>query len=88
MNLEVKKYLSRIGQKGGRKSRRTLTSEQALKMVKVRQAKKAFQLSYHRCFWSFDPNYKIQEKDLLWVADQLMKNGDRKLWMIGIQLCR
>jgi len=88
MNSEIKKYLSSIGKKGGLKSRRILTREQASEMVKVRQAKKYFKLYYNRCFWSFSPDYKVQKKDIRWVAEQLMKNGDRTLWEIGTKLCR
>jgi hypothetical protein len=36
----VSKYLSEIGRKGGKKSHRTLTPEQARKMVAAREAKK------------------------------------------------
>jgi hypothetical protein len=36
----VKKYLASIGSVGGKKSRRTLTPEQARAMVKVREAKR------------------------------------------------
>jgi len=37
---EIKKYLAKIGAKGGKTSRRTLTPEQARKMVEAREAKK------------------------------------------------
>jgi hypothetical protein len=36
----VRKYLAKIGAKGGKKSRRELTPEQARKMVEAREAKK------------------------------------------------
>lgn len=36
----VKEYLSKIGKKGGAKSRRTLTTEQAKAMVKARELKR------------------------------------------------
>jgi len=36
----VTEYLSKIGRKGGQKSRRTLTPEQAREMVRAREAKK------------------------------------------------
>jgi general stress protein YciG len=36
----IKKYLAEIGRKGGQKSRRALTPEQARKMVEAREAKK------------------------------------------------
>ena len=40
MNKEVKKYLSKIGRKGGKKSKRILTPEQAKEMVRIREEKK------------------------------------------------
>lgn len=39
-NEEVRAYLARIGSKGGKVSRRTLTPEQARSMVKAREAKR------------------------------------------------
>ncbi len=36
----IKKYLAEIGKKGGKKSKRTLTPEQAKKMVEIREAKR------------------------------------------------
>jgi len=36
----VRKFLSEIGRKGGKKSKRTLTSEQARKMVEAREKKR------------------------------------------------
>jgi hypothetical protein len=40
MNKAIKQYLAAIGSKGGKKSKRVLTPEQARAMVKVREAKK------------------------------------------------
>lgn len=40
MNASVKKYLSEIGRRGGTKSRRILTRDQAIAMVRAREAKK------------------------------------------------
>ena len=40
MNPTVRKYLASIGSKGGKKSRRTLTAEQARAMVLARMRKK------------------------------------------------
>lgn len=37
---ELKDYFAAIGSKGGKKSRRTLTTKQARAMVKTREAKK------------------------------------------------
>lgn len=87
MNKSVKEYLSSIGRIGGKKSRRKLSSADAKKMLAVREAKKLY-LKYHtECFWSYDINYKITYEDVPWVAEQLIKNGHRKLWLMGKKLC-
>jgi len=39
-NGDIKKYLAKIGAKGGKISRRTLTPEQARAMVKAREKKR------------------------------------------------
>lgn len=88
MSNPIKKYLSEIGRKGGKKSRRKLTSSQAKNMVKLRQAKRAFQKFYTQCFWSFDRNYKITLNDLDWIVQQLKKNGNQEAWKEAEKLCR
>ncbi|MCP5464414.1 MAG: hypothetical protein H7A33_05245 [Deltaproteobacteria bacterium] len=88
MSDPVKKYLSQIGQKGGRKSKRCLSPKEARRMVKVREARRAFKNFYTECFWSFDEDYKVELKDLDWVVDQLRKNGNRKAWEVAEKLCR
>ncbi len=88
MNKHIVRYLSRIGKVGGKKSRRQLSSDEARLMVRVREARKLFKKYYAQCFWSYDINYKIEKSDIPWVGDQLMKNGDRKLWSLGVKLCR
>ena len=40
MKKDIKKYLSEIGRKGGKASRRVLTPEQAREMVKAREKKR------------------------------------------------
>lgn len=37
---EVREYMSRIGSEGGKKSKRTLTPEQARRMVEARERKR------------------------------------------------
>jgi len=83
----VQRYLSEIGRRGGRKSKRILNPEAAREMIKVREAKRAFRKYFYECFWSFDPNLEISKDDVLWVAEQLMKNGSRNCWEIGRKLC-
>jgi general stress protein YciG len=41
MQKEIKKYLSEIGRKGGKKSKRTLTRKQSLAMIKAREEGRA-----------------------------------------------
>jgi hypothetical protein len=85
---DVKRYLAEIGARGGRKSRRALSPEQARNMVKVREARRAFRRFRTRCFWSYRPELEIGLDDVPWVAEQLMKHGDREAWLAGARLCR
>ncbi len=87
MNAAVKDYLSQIGRRGGRKSRRRLDSRTAREMVLVREARRAYRRFHTQCFWSFDPDYRISARDLDWVREQLMKNGGREAWQTGARLC-
>ncbi|MDH4044732.1 MAG: hypothetical protein OEY20_06375 [Gemmatimonadota bacterium] len=85
---DVNRYLARIGARGGRKSRRTLDAETARTMVMVREARRAFRRFRSTCFWSYQPDLEISAADVPWVAEQLMKNGNREAWRIGVRLCR
>jgi len=40
MDKKIRDYLAAIGRKGGKKSKRVLTSEQAKKMVEARERKR------------------------------------------------
>ena len=88
MDVSVKKYLAEIGRKGGKRSRRRLDPETARRMVGVREAKRAFRRYHARCFWSFDPDYRITQDDVEWVAEHLKRHGDRAAWALGVKLCR
>ena len=88
MDASVRKYLASIGKKGGKRSRRKLDPDTARRMVRVREAKRAFRRYHARCFWSFDPDYRITWNDVSWVADHLRKHGDRTAWALGVKLCR
>ncbi len=79
MDKSIVKYLSQIGRRGGLKSRRTLSSEHARDMVRVREARRAFKIFKTKCFWSFDPDYKITAKDLPWVIEQIKKHGTKEV---------
>ena len=88
MKHSIQKYLAEIGRRGGQKSRRTLDSQTARNMVRVREARRAFKQFYAHCFWSYDPKYLITLEDIPWVAEQLMKNGNRHAWEVAQRLCR
>ncbi len=85
---EIREYLARIGARGGRKSRRSLDSETAREMVRVREARRAFRRFRLTCFWSCRPDLTIGANDIRWVAEQLMKHGNREAWQVGARLCR
>lgn len=84
----IRRYLAEIGARGGRKSRRALTPDAARAMVRVREARRAFRRFRTSCFWSFRPDLVIGTNDVSWVAEQLMKHGNREAWRIGAKLCR
>jgi hypothetical protein len=87
MDDAVKQYLARIGRTGGKKSRRTLDPETARRMVRVREARRAFRRFRTQCFWSYTPDLEIGAADVTWVAENLMKHGNREAWRIGRSLC-
>ncbi len=87
MDATIKTYLTEIGRRGGKKSRRTLTPEQARSMVTVRQARRAFQTFYVQCFWWCDPAMSVGVDDVQWVAAQLRKHGGRRAWLVAEKLC-
>ena len=87
MDESVRDYLARIGRTGGRRSRRSLDSETAREMVRVREARRAYRRFHASCFWSHPPDLEIGREDVSWVAETLMKHGNREAWRIGRSLC-
>ncbi len=88
MSDSVRAYLADIGRRGGQKSRRTLDPQTARDMVRVREARRAYRRFQTSCFWSYRPDLTIGLQDVDWVAETLMKNGNREAWRIGRRLCR
>lgn len=88
MDESVRLYLANIGAKGGKRSRRVLTSAEAKAMVRIREARRAYREFHTECFWSCDPLYPIGPEDLPWVIEQLQKHGGRRAWEKAAQLCR
>lgn len=88
VDRSISDYMSRIGRAGGKKSRRKLDSKMASRMALLREARRAYQKYHTQCFWSYDPDIQIGFEDISWVGEQLKKNGDRTLWLLGAKLCR
>ena len=84
---DVRRYLAEIGRRGGVRSRRKLTSEQAHDMVRLREAKKAFKLFHTECFWYLDPNMKITIRDLPEIVRGLRANGGQRGFLLANKLC-
>ena len=87
MEESTRKYLAKIGRRGGKASRRTLDPDTARAMVRVREARRAFRRFHAACFWSYPPDLQIGPGDVEWVARTLMKHGNREAWQIGRRLC-
>ena len=88
MDSRTREYLSEIGRRGGTRSRRALDPAVAQRMVRIREARRAFRRFYALCFWSYRPDLLIGADDVPWVAEQLMRHGDREAWLVGATLCR
>ena len=88
MNSTLRSYLAEIGRRGGRKSRRALSPDEARRMVRVREARRAYRRFHAQCFWSYPPDLVIGVDDVPWVAEQLMRNGGDEAWAVGAKLCR
>jgi hypothetical protein len=86
MDQSVRKYLAAIGRRGGLRSRRVLTPQQARDMVRVREARRAYREYHVECFWSCDARYRITLADIPWVAAALMTHGGRRGWEVGASL--
>jgi hypothetical protein len=85
---EIRSYLAEIGRRGGRKSRRRLSSDQARDMVRVREARRAFLEFRAQCFWYMPRNAKITLADLPEVVRGLRQNGGRRGFLLAARLCR
>ena len=84
----VTKYLSSIGRKGGKKSRRILSGEDARKMVRVREARRAFRRFHSQCFWYLRPDMRVTLADVPEIARGLRQNGGRRGFLLAAKLCR
>ncbi len=83
----IRAYLAVIGQRGGRKSRRSLTAEQAREMVQIREAKRAFRAFRTQCFWYMAPDINITRVDLPEIARGLRTYGGREGYRLAVKIC-
>jgi hypothetical protein len=79
-------YFAEIGRKGGRKSRRVLSSDVARRMVALRLARSAFQKYRVLCFWSSSPDFIVEPSHVAWVVEQLRRNGNRAAWQAAAKI--
>jgi len=70
-------YLRRIGSRGGKAGRRTLSPEQARRMVALREARKAYRQHRHEYFWHAPDDLIIQPAHIPFVIKGLMNEGNR-----------
>lgn len=84
----IKVYLSEIGRKGGLKSRRHLSDEDARNMVRVREAKRAYQAFYAQCFWHLRPDLNITLDDIPEIVRGLRQHGGRRGFLLAAKLCQ
>ena len=84
----VNSYLSRIGRKGGSKSRRKLSSADARNMVRVREARRAFSEFHAQCFWFLRQDMKVGLDDVPEIVRGLRQNGGRRGFLVAAKLCR
>jgi len=88
MDARLKSYLSEIGRRGGQRGRRVLSSEDARRMVRVREARKLYRVFHDRCFWNAPKELHIGLEDVDWVAHKLREHGGRAGWEASARLCR
>ena len=84
----VKRYMAEIGRRGGSRSRRVLSAENARDMVRVREAKRLFRRFYAQCFWYMKPDMQISRADIPAIVRGLKQNGGREGYLLASKLCR
>ena len=84
----LREYFATIGRKGGSKSRRTLTSEQARNMLRVREARRAFRKYHTQCFWYMAEDAQIKQSDIPEIVRGLKKHGGRQGFILAAKLCQ
>ena len=84
----VSAYLAQIGKRGGQKSRRCLSREDARNMVRVREARRAFREFHAQCFWFMPEDMVVTIKDIPEIVRGLRLNGGRRGFLLATKLCQ
>jgi len=84
----IREYLAEIGRKGGRNSRRHLSTDDARNMVRVREARRAFREFHAQCFWYLRKDMQINTEDIPEIVHGLRQNGGRRGFLLAAKLCR
>ena len=85
---DIQAYMAQIGRKGGQRSRRRLSSEDARNMVRVREVRRAFQRYHAQCFWYMPLDLTIGLADVPEIARGLRQHGGRDGFLLAADLCR
>lgn len=87
-DVAIRDYLARIGRKGGTRSRRELSTEDARNMVRIREARRAYRRFYIQCFWYMPEDLEITLDDVPEIARGLRQNGGCEGYRIAAKLCQ
>ena len=82
----VRAYFSRIGRKGGVRSRRELSSAEARNMVRIREARRALQEFHSQCFWYLRRDMAVTLDDIPEIIRGLRRNGGRRGFLVAARL--
>ena len=77
---------AKTGGKEGRDDRHP-SREDALDMVRVREARRAFREFHAQCFWYMPPDLEITLEDVPEVARGLRLHGGRRGFLLAARLC-
>ncbi len=83
---EFKTHSRGIGTKGSQNNCRRLDPAQARRMVAVREARRAFRNYKTQCFWSFDPEWNIQNEQVPLVIRTLRNEGNAQAFALAKRL--
>ena len=83
----VRAYLSEIGRRGGKRSRRHLSREDARNMVRIREARRAFHEFHAQCFWFMREDMEVTISDIPEIVRGLRLNGGRQGFLLATTLC-